>query len=215
MKFDPRVYWLFYWLIRCAYRILLLGDIKGLENIPKNGAVILASNHGSHFDPPILGCNLKRVVVYFARKTLWKPGFASWWLDAVGAIPIDRDGESDIRAMKNTFRALKSGGVLSLFPEGTRSPDGSLQAAKPGIGLIAAKSQAKVVPCRIFNAYKALPKDAKLPDFSVSVHIVYGKPLQPADYDPGKTAGKERYQIIADKIISAISQIRRPRPKAI
>jgi len=211
MKFDPRVYWLFYWLIRCAYRVLLLGDIKGLENIPKSGTVIMASNHASHFDPPILGCNLPRLVVYFARKTLWKPGFASWWLDAVGAIPIDRDGESDIRAMKSTLNALKDGAALSLFPEGTRSPDGKLQPAKPGIGLIAAKSQAMVVPCRIFNANKALSKNAKFPDFSVSIHVVYGKPLQPKDYDPGKSAGKERYQIIADNIMATISQIHRPR----
>ena len=215
MKFNPRVYWLFCWLIRCAYRILLLGDIRGLENIPKSRSVILASNHASHLDPPILGCNLRRVVVYFARKTLWKPGFASWWLDAVGAIPIDRDGESDIRAMKNTLKALKAGAALSLFPEGTRSPDGKIQPAKPGIGLIAAKSQSMVIPCRIFNASKALSKSSKLPNCSVSVHVVYGKPLQPKDYDPGKEAGKERYQLIADNIMAAISQITRPRIQAI
>lgn len=215
MRFNPRVYWLFYWLIRSAYRILLLGDIKGLQNMPSSGAVIMASNHASHFDPPILGCNLKRIVVYFARKTLWKPGFASWWLDSVGAIPIDRDGESDIRAMKSTLHALKAGAALSLFPEGTRSPDGNLQSAKPGIGLIAAKSQAMVIPCRIFNANKALSKSAKLPNLSVSVHVVYGKPLQPEDYDPGKSVGKERYQIIADNIMAAISRIRRPRAAVI
>ena len=215
MKFNPRVYWLFYWLIRGAYRILLVGNIKGLENIPNSGALIMASNHASHFDPPILGCNLRRVVVYFARKTLWKPGFASWWLDAVGAIPIDRDGESDIQARKTPLRALKAGAALSLFPEGTRSPDENLQPAKPGIGLIAAKSQAMVIPCRIFNTNKALSRNSKLPNFSVSVHVVYGKPLKPKDYDPGKDAGKERYQLIANNIMAAISQITRPRTQAI
>ncbi len=215
MKFDKRVYWVSFWFIRSFYRVLLLGDVAGLKNVPKTGSIILASNHASHLDPPLLGCNILRIVTYFARKTLWKPGIGAGWMDAVGAIPIDRDGESDIQAMKRTLAALKADSVLTLFPEGTRSPNGELQSAKPGIGLIAAKSQTAIVPCRIFNAHKALPKDASLPNFNLSIHIVYGKPLQPADYDPGRSAGKERYQRIADNIMSAIAGIKRPRPQAI
>ena len=215
MKFDKRIYWVSFWLIRAFYRTLLKGDIQGLSNVPATGSIILASNHASHLDPPLLGCNVLRIVTYFARKTLWKPGLGEIWMTSVGAIPVDRDGESDIRAMKSTLKTLKNGGVLTLFPEGTRSPDGSLQSAKPGIGLIAAKSQAAVVPCRIFNAHKALSKASKLPNFDISIHIVYGKPLQPEDYDPGKAAGKARYQQIADNIITAISQIKRPRAKVI
>jgi len=215
MKFDKRVYWVSFWFIRAFYRTLLKGDIQGLNNVPTSGSIILASNHASHLDPPLLGCNVLRIVTYFARKTLWKPGLGAAWMDAVGAIPVDRDGESDVGALKSTLRALKNGGVLTLFPEGTRSPDGTLQSAKPGIGLIAAKSQSAVVPCRIFNAHKALSKASALPNFDISIHIVYGKPLHPADYDPGRSAGKERYQKIADNIMTAISRIRRPRPSAI
>ncbi len=215
MKFDPKVYWVSFWFIRSFYRTLLLGEVEGLNHVPKTGPIILASNHASHLDPPLLGCNILRVVTYFARKTLWKPGLGATWMTAVGAIPIDRDGESDIKAMKDTLKALKNGKVLTLFPEGTRSPDGNLQSAKPGIGLIAAKSQASVVPCRIFNAHKALSKNALLPNLNLSIHIVYGKPLQATDYDPGKSAGKERYQKIADNIMAAISQIKRPRLKVV
>jgi len=212
MKFDKRVYWVSFWFIRSFYRNLLLGEVEGLENVPRTGSIILASNHSSHLDPPLLGCNIMRVITYFARKTLWKKGIGAAWMDAVGAIPIDRDGESDIKAMKATLAALKNGGVLTLFPEGTRSPDGTLQSAKPGIGLIAAKSQSAIVPCRIFNAYKALSKESRLPNLNLSIHIVYGTPLFPENYDPGKSAGKERYQRIADNIMAAISKIQRPRP---
>jgi len=215
MKFEKKVYWVSFWFIRSFYRNLLLGDIQGLNHVPRPGSIILASNHASHLDPPLLGCNILRILTYFARKTLWKPGIGARWMDAVGAIPIDRDGESDISAMKRTLTALKNGGVLTLFPEGTRSPNGQLQTAKPGIGLIAAKSQTAIVPCRIFNAHKALSKESKLPNLNLSIHIVYGKPLLPSDYDPGKSAGKERYQQIADNIMSAISKIQRPRLKAI
>lgn len=212
MKFDKKIYWISFWFIRSFYRTVLLGDVSGLRNVPKSGSIILASNHVSLLDPPLLGCNILRIVTYFARKTLWKPGIGAAWMDAVGAIPIDRDGESDIKAMKRTLTALKEGGILTLFPEGTRSPDGSLQSAKPGIGLIAARSQSAVVPCRIFNANKALSKESLFPNLNLSIHIVYGTPLQPEEYDPGKAAGKERYQKVADNIMSAISKIKRPRP---
>lgn len=194
---------------------LLIGDIEGIENVPANGAVILAVNHASHFDPPLIGCLLRRPINFFARKTLWFNKAASWWLDSVGTIPVDRDGDSDIKAMKATLSTLKKGGLLSLFPEGTRSPDGNLQAAKPGIGLIAAKSQATVIPCRIFNSSKVLSKGKVLPNFNLSVHMRYGKPLPPTSYDPGRAAGKQRYQIVADRIMAEIAKLNRPRPHAI
>lgn len=194
---------------------VLIGDIEGMNNIPPKGPVILAVNHASHFDPPLIGCLLPRPINFFARKTLWANDFASWWLDSVGTIPVDRDGDSDISALKATLSTLKSGGLLSLFPEGTRSLDGFLQKAKPGIGLIAAKSQATVIPCRIFNSGKVLSKGSALPNFQLSVHMRYGKPFPPSAYDPGKEAGKERYQIVADRIMAEIAKLTRPRPQAI
>ena len=106
MNFDRKIYWASFWLIRSFYRNLLLGEVRGLNNVPRTGSIILASNHASHLDPPLLGCNILRIITYFARKTLWKKGIRAAWMDAVGAIPIDRDGESDIKAMKRTLAAL-------------------------------------------------------------------------------------------------------------
>lgn len=194
---------------------LLIGDVQGMKNVPAKGPAILAVNHASHFDPPLIGCLLPRPINFFARKTLWFNKAANWWLDSVGTIPVDRDGDSDIKAMKATLYTLKAGGLLTLFPEGTRSPDGTLQAAKPGIGLIAAKSQATVIPCRIFNSSKVLSKGKVLPNFDLSVHLRYGQPMPPAIYDPGKEAGKQRYQIVADRIMAEIAKLERPRSLAI
>ncbi|MCH6257023.1 1-acyl-sn-glycerol-3-phosphate acyltransferase [Puniceicoccaceae bacterium K14] len=213
MKLSDLIYWTSHSLIQTTYQQLISGEISGTKNIPQEGACILAANHASHLDPPLIGSQLKRKVTFFARKTLWKPGIASWWLDTVGAIPVDRDGESDVNALKNTLKTLKSGGLLTLFPEGTRSPDGNLQTAKPGIGLIAAKSKARIVPCRIFNSHPVLSKESKLPNLNNRIHINYGKPLDIHELDPGKAAGKARYQIIADKIMEAIAKI--PKPKAV
>ncbi len=212
---GDRVYWICHSTIRYIYLQLVSGDIAGLNNIPRTGACILACNHASHLDPPLIGCKVTRKINFFARKTLWKPGFATWWLDTIGTIPVDRDGDSDISAMKRTLKTLKAGGLLTLFPEGTRTLDGNLQNAKPGIGLIAGKSQATVVPCRIFNTFGVLSRDSKFPDFSKPIHMVYGKPLSPEEFDPGRSAGKQRYQIIADSIMTAISKLERPRPEVI
>lgn len=214
-NYSPAIYHASKNLAAGALSQLLIGDIEGMENVPTEGAVILAVNHASHFDPPLIGCLLRRNINFFARKTLWINKVASWWLDSVGTIPVDRDGDSDIKAMKATLQTLKTGGLLSLFPEGTRSPDGNLQSAKPGIGLIAAKSQATIIPCRIFNSSKVLSKGKILPNFNLSVHMRYGKPLLPSTYDPGREAGKQRYQIVADRIMAEIAKLRRPRLQAI
>lgn len=215
MKFADLIYWTSHSIIQTVYEQFISGEISGTKHIPKEGPCILAANHASHLDPPLIGSQLKRKVTFFARKTLWKPGIPSWWLDTVGAIPVDRDGESDVSALKNTLKTLKDGGLLTLFPEGTRSQDGNLQKAKPGIGLIAAKSQAQLIPCRIFNSHPVLSKASKLPNLNNRIHINYGKPLDIKEIDPGKTAGKERYQIIADRIMEAISKIPKPRASII
>jgi 1-acyl-sn-glycerol-3-phosphate acyltransferase len=149
-------------------------------------------------------------MAFFARKSLWNGKFATWWLDGVGAIPVDRDGGSDVSAIKNVLRTLQAGKALTLFPEGTRSPDGTLQPAKSGVGMIACRSRVPVVPARIFNSHIAFGRGGKLRP-GTRMSIVYGKPLQPAEYDDPK-AGKERYQLASEKIMAAIAALREPKP---
>ena len=192
-------------LLSAVYRLCFRGQITGLENLPKNGGYIVASNHASLLDPPAVGLYLPHQVAFFARKTLWRPGFASWWLDGVRAIPVDRDGGADVAAFKRVLQALKQEQVVILFPEGTRSPDGRLQPPKPGIGLIACRAHVPVVPARIFGSFEALGKDGRLRP-GTPISVVYGRPLAPADYDH-PSDGKERYQRTAERIMAAISRI--------
>ena len=145
---------------------------------------------------------------FFARKTLWKPGIASWWLDEVGTIPVDRDGGSDVTAIKRVLRALADNKALILFPEGTRTPDGRLQPAKPGVGLIACRTQVPVVPVRIFGSFEAFGKSGRM-NLGTPVSVVFGPPLPPAAYDDPK-AGKERYQRASEAIMAAIAKLEKP-----
>jgi 1-acyl-sn-glycerol-3-phosphate acyltransferase len=202
-----RVYGLFHYLANVIYDLAFRGEVRGLENVPAHGAFLIAANHASHLDPPIIGGLISRQVCFFARKTLWKPGVASWWLDTVGTIPVDRDGASDVGAIKRVLRAIAEDKALILFPEGTRTLDGKLQPAKPGVGLIACRTQVPVVPARLFGSHEAFGRNRPLRP-GTPIDVVYGPPISPADYDPGK--GKDRYQIASERIMAAIAQLQCP-----
>lgn len=214
MKLEPDqldmwpLYGLSHYLIRCIHGTSFRGQAYGLENLPKKGGFMIASNHSSHLDPPIIGGLIPKQVCFFARKTLWKPGLASWWLDGVGTIPVDRDGGTDVTAIRRVLGALKNDKVIILFPEGTRSPDGNLQTAKPGVGLLACRTGVPVVPARIFGSFRAFGRDGKL-RLGTPVSVVYGKPLSPADYDQ-EDFGKDRYQKASQRIMDAVAQLHLP-----
>lgn len=205
---DP-VYGYSHALIEIISDICFRGETSGTENFPARGGYIVAANHVSHLDPPIVGLHLSRQICFFARKTLWKPGIASWWLDAVGCIPVDRDGGTDVTAIKRVLQALRHERVIILFPEGTRSPDGRLQAPKSGIGLIACRSGVPVVPARIFGSHAAFGKSGAV-RLGTPVSVAYGRPLLPADYDRPED-GRERYGRAAERIMGAIARLEEPR----
>jgi 1-acyl-sn-glycerol-3-phosphate acyltransferase len=206
----------FYWLCRNIIRTtadtLFRGEVVGLDNVPRQGPFLMASNHCSHLDPPLLGCQIPHQIRFFARSTLWKPGLASWWLDTVETIPVDRDG-ADVTAMKKTIATLTAGNVVILFPEGTRSPDGHIQTAKPGVGMIACKARVPVVPARIFGSFDAFGREHRIPR-PHPVSYVIGRPLLPKDFDD-PASGKQRYQLVSEKIMSAITALELPQRPSI
>jgi 1-acyl-sn-glycerol-3-phosphate acyltransferase len=208
------VYGLFHYLISLGYGMWFRGEVAGQENLPKDGAFLVAANHASFMDPPFVGCQIPRQLCFFARKTLWKPGVAAWWLDAVGTIPVDRDGGQDVSALKRVLRALKDNKGLILFPEGTRSPDGQLQTPKPGVGFIVCRSQVPVIPARIFGSFEAYGKGRSFPRLGTAVSVVFGKPILPSEYD-APDAGKERYQVASDRIMARIAQLKAPEIKIV
>lgn len=206
-EMEP-VYGLFHGLSRLVYQMFFRGDVAGLENLPRKGGYIVAVNHASLLDPPIVGIFLQNQVSFFARKTLWKPGIAAWWLDAVGTIPVDRDGGTSLDAIKRVLRSLSHDRAVIVFPEGTRSQDGELQGPRPGVGFIACKAQVPVVPARIFGSFEAYGRSGAL-QLGSPVSVTYGKPLAPSDFDH-PSDGKERYARTAERIMDAIKRIGPP-----
>jgi 1-acyl-sn-glycerol-3-phosphate acyltransferase len=209
VEMEP-VYGVSHYLTTVAASICFRGEVSGLDHLPASGGFIVAANHSSHLDPFIVGQHLPRQLTFFARKTLWTGGFPSWWLDAVGVIPVDRDGGSDVTAIKRVLGALKSEKIIILFPEGTRSPDGRLRPAKPGVGLFACRTHVPVVPARVFGAFEAFGRGGK-PQLGLPVSVAFGAPLLPADYDDPRD-GKERYARAAERIMAAIARLTEPSP---
>jgi 1-acyl-sn-glycerol-3-phosphate acyltransferase len=202
------VYGFFHTLCQLAHQMFFRGDVAGIGNLPRTGGYIVAANHASHLDPPIVGQFLPRQVAFFARKTLWKPGLAAWWLDKVGTIPVDRDGGVSLDAVRRVLQALSAGRVVIMFPEGTRSLDGRPQTPKTGIGLLACRAQVPVVPARVFGSFEAYGKKGSL-HLGTPVSVTFGRPLGPAEFD-NPADGKERYANAAKRIMAAITRIGPP-----
>lgn len=176
------------------------------ENLVEDGPAIVASNHQSYLDPPLIGCAHHRELYYLARKNLFDRKIFGWLLTGVNAIPVDRE-RGDITAIKTIIRLLKEGRRIIIFPEGTRSPDGRLQPGKSGLGMMIAKTLAPVVPVRLFGTFEALPKNGQLRLFPVS--IVVGKPLRFTEQDVA-AQDRELYQRLSDRVMEQIASLRIP-----
>ena len=177
--------------------------VQHQERMLEEGPVILAMNHQSFLDPPLAGICCRRELHTLARSSLFKWPIAGALMPKVNVIPVDRES-GDPAAMKLLIRVVKQGGATLLFPEGTRTRDGSLQPAKSGIGLIIAKTRAPVVPMRIFGAFEALPRSGK--EFHATPIVVgIGEPIYFTEAD--LAGGRESYQGLSDRVMEAIATI--------
>jgi len=181
--------------------------VYGVQNIPKTGGIIIASNHASYIDPPAVGASSRRVRMthFMARDTLFRKPLMDAFLRRVGVIPLDRE-KGDLKAMKTAIHLLQDGASVALFPEGTRSPDGRLQPPKPGIGFLVAKGNAPVVPVYVHGSYEAWSKHSgglkRKP-----VCVVYGQLITQEEIR-SLGAGREAYGRIGELIMQRIGELK-------
>ncbi|MDP2138293.1 MAG: lysophospholipid acyltransferase family protein [Candidatus Didemnitutus sp.] len=204
-----RYYGFFHYWVIVIHQAFFRGEVAGTDNIPEHGPFLIAANHASHLDPPLVGGYVGRQMRFFARKTLWSNPVAAGWFDGLECIPVDRDS-GDIGAIRRVLQALHENRAVVLFPEGTRSPDGKFQSPKAGVGLVACKTGVPVVPCRVYGSFEAFGRSNKIPNLGAPITLVFGQPIPASDYDvPG--AGKERYQIASERIFERIAALPEPR----
>jgi len=178
----------------------------GQENIIEEGPAIMAANHQSYLDPPLIGITCRNELYFLARKTLFEKKVLGSLISRVNALPVDLS-RGDLVAVRTIINLLKEGHRTVIFPEGTRSLDGNIQQARPGIGMIIAKTLVPVVPIRIFGSFEAWPKGGKIRPHPITV--VVGKPMRFVKEEFGGY-NRESYQKISERVLAAIAAIRRP-----
>lgn len=156
----------------CVYKLAFLYRAVGKENIPASGSVLLCCNHVSNFDPPAAGLGVKRQLRFMAKKELFDIPMLGALIRKLGAVPIDRK-KRDIGAVRVCMEILKSGGILMMFPQGTRRKQLREQDFKPGGVLMAYKTRSAIVPVYTNGKYR----------FWGRLRIYYGKPIYPEEID--------------------------------
>ena len=184
-------------------RLLFRLEVRGQEHVPPTGPVLLASNHVSVLDPPLVGGASPRVLHFMAKEELFRIPLFGRLITALNARPVRRDG-SDGRALKTALRLLGEGRALLVFPEGTRGVEGRLASGKPGAGMLAVMSGAAVVPVHVSGSGRALPPGRMIPR-PAKVRIRFGPPLH---FKTGREEErKERYREATTEIMRAIAQL--------
>jgi 1-acyl-sn-glycerol-3-phosphate acyltransferase len=184
-----------YSYLTCFHRF----EVKGTENVPEKGGFILACNHLSYIDPPAVGCRIRRNLHYFARDSLffWPLGLL---ITKLNSIPVNRD-QLDLGTLRKVLRVLKGGEPVLVFPEGTRSPDGTLQKSQKGLGLLVHKSGVPVLPARLHGSFEILGKGKLVPRIGKKLYLNIGSPIlsEKLTFD-----SSDRYQKISDLVMHAI-----------
>ena len=209
MEKIPLVYIFSRFWFRLGLKIWNRFQAFGGNNMPAQGGVIIASNHASFLDPPIVGSGLtQRYVRFLARNSLFQNRIGAWWARNVGVVCIDRN-RGDIAAFKAALLVLKAGGALCLFPEGTRTLDGNLQPPKAGIGFLIMKAEVPVVPVYVEGSFAAFPKGAKwIKPAKITVH--YGPQISPSEFRQ-LGSGEERKEIYskaAELVMAKIAELK-------
>jgi 1-acyl-sn-glycerol-3-phosphate acyltransferase len=150
----------------------------GQRNVPREGGVLLVSNHLSYLDSFFLGIPLDRPLNYVARSTLFVPVLSAL-IRSVGGFPIQREGMG-ASGLKETLRRLKAGGIVTLFPEGTRSHDGAMGPLKPGVAVLVARAGVPIVPVGLAGIFEAWPRSRAFP-VPHPIRIHYGPPIFPEE----------------------------------
>jgi 1-acyl-sn-glycerol-3-phosphate acyltransferase len=200
------LYWFFHTLFGMIARVAFQYRAYGQENIIEEGPAIMAVNHQSYLDPPLVGITCKNELYYLARKTLFEKKLLGPIISRVNALPVDLS-RGDLAAFRSVMKLLQEGHRTVIFPEGTRSLTGQIQKARPGIGMIIARTLAPVVPMRIFGSFEAWPKGGKIRPHPITV--VVGKPMR-FKKDDFAAHNREVYQKISEQVLAAVAALEMP-----
>ena len=191
-------------MLRVIFGLLYRVERIDLHKVPRNGKLIICSNHMSYMDPLIIGAYIPRCVYFMAKKELFSNKFLSFLVTFLNAFPVERKA-SNIKVFFISFKILKEGNAIGLFPEGTRSTNGALRGGKKGAGLIAAESNAPILPVAISGTNKIIQKPHKR-IFFPRVKLIIGDMIDVEDI-LREHSKRETIPVIIDRTMKEISKI--------
>lgn len=198
-----------YWIGRGLFRLLLpifgRWRVVGAENVPRNGGVIVAPNHISYADPPVVGSALRRQVRFMAKEELFRIPLLGKAIHAVGAFPV-KQKSADRTAIRRAVTLLEQGELVCIFPEGTRNKSSELMEAELGIGMIALKAKVPIVPIALIGTDKLLPAHSPFLHFA-KVEVRIGKPVDLTDlYE--KNPDRATMEELGRRVMASIAELR-------
>ncbi len=180
--------------------------VTGQQHVPRKGGLLVIANHQSYLDPPLVGVAARRHLCYMAKKSLFDHQPLKWLISSLGAVPINQDA-AGTEGIKLTLKLLKEGRAVLVFPEGTRTSDGSLHPLRPGVVILIRRSGVPILPVGVAGAYQAWPAHQLLPRLcplgwpptGTGVGVVVGKPIHAntlADLPPEQILSKLHAELL-------------------
>lgn len=200
MRLRYRLSW---WFSNFVARVFLGLKVEGTEHIPRTGGVLVACNHISYWDPPLLGVAFNRELFYMAKKELFRNKVFGALIRAHNAIPVSR-GAFSRGALDRAIEVIRSGDAIVIFPEGRRSGPNRPSEPKPGMGMVADKTRCLVVPAYVAGSdtiKKCLIRRRRL-------RVYFGPPIGPEEFDSEGGEGKERYTRISRVAMDRVARLR-------
>jgi len=184
-KANPLVYHIWRSALRLWFRLAHRPTFIFPERIPAKGPCLIVANHQSFYDPPLIGCPAHwRMITFLSRASLYDSQLAGGIIKKLNTVPI-RDGEGDIRAIRNILERLNKGEAVLIFPEGSRTFDGALQPFRDGAALIIRRAKCPVIPVAVEGAFDAWPRTKGKPNFGARMMVMYGEPIDSAELKAG------------------------------
>ncbi|BCW94629.1 MAG: lysophospholipid acyltransferase family protein [Fimbriimonadales bacterium] len=214
VRSDDWLYRVGWALVRGFARLVWRLEVHGASNVPLEGATIIAPNHLSLLDPPLIGCACPRELRFIAKAELFRYGLFSKLIRRLGAFPVER-GAADVGAIKTALKFLNEGRAVIIFIEGTRGMGDHLLPPTPGVTLLARQSGAPVVPTAIVGSEQAWQKGAKLPR-RARIKVAFGEPVRYSEVFGTRTDREARdafSALVMERIEALTHQLGRPIPR--
>ena len=194
--------------MKALLKIFTRWHVIGIENVPREGAIIVVANHLNLIDPPLLGASIPRRIKFMAKQELFRPLFSRFVMIGYGAFAVRR-GQLDRQAMRQALNHLQKGHVLGMFPEGKRSPDRRIQPPQFGVSLLASRSESCILPVGISGSEQVKGIKSLLNRPAITVNIGAPFQLPPSNHKSNREKLARNSEIIMERISALLPEIYR------